>query len=170
MCCNYKSNLLKKEIRHLSLVAILLLGVALLSACKEVALYSRITNIEGGSWQAGKPVHFELDIPKAGQAYYLVVTIRHTHLYAYRNLWIRLGLQPPGADTMNFAEFDLQLANNERWLGVGMNDTYERRLRLFQKPVTFASAGKAKFSVEHIMRSNPLDGVLQVGLSLEPVR
>jgi gliding motility-associated lipoprotein GldH len=170
MCCNKNRGALKREIGQLCLIAMLFCGIALLPACKEVALYSRITNIEGGSWQAAKPASFELEIPKAGEAYYLVVTVRHTHLYAYRNLWVRLGLQPPGADTLNYADFDLQLANNEQWLGVGMNDTYERRLRLFQKPVTFAKAGKAKFSLAHIMRSNPLHGVLQVGLALEPAK
>jgi len=172
MCCKMNIVLLKKKFRHLNITAglLLLLLFAVVPSCKEVVLYSRITNIEGGSWQAGKPALFELDIPRAGQAYYVVLNIRHTHMYAYRNLWVRLGLQPPGADTLNYADFDLQLANNERWLGVGMNDTYERRLRLFQKPVSFDRAGKVRFSVTHIMRSNPLEGVLQVGLALEPAR
>lgn len=140
MCCKMNIVGLNKKFRHLHIAAglLLMLLFAAVPSCKEVVLYSRITNIERGRWQASKPVLFELDIPVAGQAYHIVLTIRHTHFYAYRNLWVRLGLQPPGADTFNYSDFDLQLANNEQWLGVGMLDTYERRLRLFEKPVTFA--------------------------------
>jgi gliding motility-associated lipoprotein GldH len=140
----------------------------LFSACKQAALYERLKNIPKAEWENGEKLEFAIEIPDTTQSYYLIVTIRHTHQYAYRNVWVKLGLQQPGTDSITYRDFDLPLANNEQWLGVGMDDVYERRIRLFGKPVRFTSTGTARFTLQQIMRDNPLKHVLQAGIRVEP--
>jgi gliding motility-associated lipoprotein GldH len=139
-----------------------------ITACQQVSLYERLKNIPSAAWKNGEKLDFSIEIPDTAQSYYIIVTIRHTHEYAYRNLWVKLGLQQPGTDSITYRDFDLPLANNERWLGVGMDDVYERRVRLFGKPVRFTSTGTAKFTLQQIMRDNPLKHVLQAGIRVEP--
>jgi gliding motility-associated lipoprotein GldH len=138
------------------------------SACKQASLYERLKNIPSAAWKSGEKLDFSIEIPDSTQSYYILVTIRHTHEYAYRNVWVKLGLQQPGTDSIVYSDFDLPLANNERWLGVGMDDVYERRIRLFGKPVRFTSTGTAKFTLQQIMRDDPLKHILQAGIRVEP--
>ena len=141
---------------------------AFISACNQASLFERLENIPDAEWKTGEILDFSIEIPDTTQNYYLIVTIRHTYKYAYRNVWVKLGLQQPGSDSITYRDFDLPLANNERWLGVGMDDVYERRIRLFGKPVRFTSTGTARFTLQQIMRDNPLKHVLQAGIRVEP--
>lgn len=145
-------------------------GLMLHSACDQPLLYEKIVNIPGGSWKSRDTLRFSLEIPDTTTGYYLIATVRHTHMYAYRNVWIKLGLNPPTQDSTVYTDFNLPLATAESWLGTGMNDVYERRVRLFTNPVRFNKTGTALFTISHIMREDPLDNVLQVALRLEPVR
>jgi gliding motility-associated lipoprotein GldH len=147
---------------------LLLSIVGLLASCKEVTLYERQVNVPGGAWETGKQLGFSIEIPDTTVSYYLMTSIRHTSTYPYRNIWLRLGLQQPGSDSTIYQDFDVPLASNDAWLGAGMNDVYDRRIRLFSRPVKFNRSGKAVFTLEHIMRDNPLPGVLQAGIRIEP--
>ena len=139
------------------------------SSCRSVDLFERLRNIPGGIWQQSEQLTYGLDIPVANKDYYIYAIIRHTTKYPYRNIWIRMGLQFPGADTATYQNFNIPLANNERWLGAGMNDVYERRVRLFDQPVRFGKTGRVIFTLQQIMRDDPLEGVLQAGIRIEPV-
>jgi gliding motility-associated lipoprotein GldH len=151
-----------------SVLFISLFSCLFFAACKQVVLYERLKNIPGAEWKHGEKMEFLIEIPDTTQSYYLIVTIRHTHEYTYRNVWVKLGLQQPGTDSITYRDFDLPLADNERWLGVGMDDVYERRVRLFAQPLRFASTGKASFTLQQIMRDDPLKHVLQAGIRVEP--
>ncbi|HSK12010.1 MAG TPA: gliding motility lipoprotein GldH [Phnomibacter sp.] len=151
-------------------IYLLLAGYLLLqSACREIALYERLVNIPGGAWQSDRIVELPIEIADTALDYNIYATIRHTSMYAYRNIWIRMGIRQPNADSTTYQDFELPLATNEQWLGTGMNDVYERRVRLFGVPVRFSQAGQAVFTLQQIMRDDPLPGVLQVGIRIEPV-
>lgn len=137
--------------------------------CTEIELYERQVNVPGANWKQLEKMVFEIEVPDSSKDYYLMASIRHTGAYPYRNIWVRLGLQLPLSDSMSYQDFDIPLAGNESWLGVGMNDVYDRRVRLFQKPVRFPAKGKAVFTLEHIMRDEVLTGILQAGIRIEPV-
>lgn len=150
-----------------SIVGILIVLTLIISGCRQLELYERLENIPGASWDASHPVSFELNIPDSNADYNLYATFRHTYQYPYRNVWIKLGLKSPGTDSVTYQDFNIPLATNEKWLGVGMNDVYERRVRLFNTPVRFQKAGKTGFTMQQIMRDEHLKGVLQVGLRIE---
>ena len=71
---------------------------------------------------------------------------------------------------MQHGRYDLVLATNEKgWLASGMDDIYEHRIPLTpsDQPYYFKKPGDYKFSVEQIMREDPLKNVLNVGLRIE---
>ena len=156
----------KKIISGKIWVLAMLLG---LSGCREIALYEQLVNVPGGEWKRERKLNFGIEIADTSVHYNLYATIRHTTLYPYRNIWIRVGLQQPGSDSVTYQDFELPLASNDAWLGTGMNDVYERRVRLFGTPIKFENPGRLNFSLQHIMREDPLPAVLQVGLRVEPV-
>jgi len=151
------------------LIFILLL-VSGLTSCTQADLYERLKNVPGGEWNAGEKLSFSLLVEDTTIGYNLFASIRHTNLYPYRNIWIRMGLQMPGTDTTTYQDFELPLADNEKWLGTGLNDVYDRRVRLFGTPQRFSKTGTVIFTLQHIMRDDPLPGILQAGIRLEPAR
>jgi gliding motility-associated lipoprotein GldH len=96
--------------------------------------------------------------------------LRHNDKYSFNNIYLNISTRQPDQDSIQTARYDLRLAtDNEGWLPSGMDDIYEHRIQLtptggefyFKKP------GNYTFSIEQIMRENPLNNVLNVGLRLE---
>jgi gliding motility-associated lipoprotein GldH len=72
----------------------------------------------------------------------------------------------PGKDTALKIRRDLTLATNDKgWLGQGMDDIYEHRIKLGE-PQSL-KAGTYTFILEQIMREDPLENVLDAGLRIE---
>lgn len=97
------------------------------------------------------------------------MVIRHSDAYRYKNLWINLISEPPGAkpDTVRM---NLVLGNDEKgWLGKGMDDIFEHRILFNAEGLRFISMGHHKFTLQQIMRDDPLDHVLNAGIRLEKV-
>lgn len=140
------------------------------SSCTTVDLYEKSVSIPGHSWKNNyKPV-FNFTIKDTSSPYQLFLILRHNDKYNFNNIYINLITKQPGQDSTQTVRYDLRLAtDNEGWLASGMDDIYEHRIPLtptggqfyFRKP------GDYNFSIEQIMRENPLDNVLNVGLRIE---
>lgn len=139
-----------------------------LFACKQNALYERMHNIPEAKWQRTFIPTFSFNISDSNAFYRVYVVVRHTNKYPYRNVWMNVGIQQP-QDSMRVQQFELPLAASDKWLGVGMDDVFERRVLLFPRPVKFPHAGEVKFTLQHTMRLDPLPELLQVGIRVEPV-
>jgi gliding motility-associated lipoprotein GldH len=147
-----------------------LLILAGFGSCKQAGLYERLKNVPNGEWKAGEKLSFSILVQDTTVEYNLYTSIRHTNLYPYRNIWVRMGLQMPGTDSATYQDFELPLADGEKWLGTGLNDVYDRRVRLFGKPQRFTKPGTVIFTLQHIMRDDLLPGVLQAGIRIEPAK
>jgi gliding motility-associated lipoprotein GldH len=145
----------------------LLLGALGLWSCRQVALYEKLQNIPGAAWSATDSRKFSFEITDTTETYWVELVLRHSNNYPYRNIWVNVSLEQPG-DSLKVSRFDLPLAGTEKWLGTGMGDVFERRVRLFASPVRFRHAGISTFYVQHTMRQDPLPGMMQVGLRLQP--
>ena len=139
-----------------------------LTSCKQPALYERLQNIQKAAWDEQQVPSFTFDITDTTSAYHVYVVVRHTNQYPYRNIWLNVGLQQPG-DTLRHQPFEVQLASADRWLGTGMDDVFEHRAMLFSQPVHFNKSGPVTFTLQQTMRQNPLPGVMQAGIRVEPV-
>ena len=70
-------------------------------------------------------------------------------------------------NTIQKFQIEKVLATNAGWLGTGMDDIYEHRLPLTPEAIQFKKSGQYIFTLEHIMREDPLENIMDVGLRLE---
>ena len=90
--------------------------------------------------------------------------------YRYNNIWLNIGTQSPN-DSMRYQRFDLLLGTDAKgWDGTGMDDIWELRKSITNGPFKFNKPGNYIFSIEQIMRENPLLNVLSIGIRVEKVK
>ena len=148
---------------------IVVLCSCLLAACAKIDLFEKVEPIPDHSWQSTYKPAFTFHIEDTTSAYQLYVLLRHSNRYNYNNLWINLHTKSPDG-TVSKAQYELPLATAEKgWLGSGMDDLYEHRIALtpINQNFYFKKAGDYTFTLEQIMREDPLEHVLNVGLRIE---
>jgi gliding motility-associated lipoprotein GldH len=134
-------------------------------ACDTIDIYERNVTIPGFKWKSSFQPGFSFTIKDTTSPYQVFLVLRHNEKYNYNNIWVNFYSQPPG-DTLHKLPFEAVLADKDRWLASGMDDIYEHRIKLFEKPV-FLKAGVYRFKIEQIMREDPLENVMNVGLRIE---
>ena len=140
-----------------------------LAACTTAELYEKTVPLANHEWKSDYKPEFNFTITDSTALYQPFFVIRHTEKYNYNNIWINLLFQLPG-DTLRTEMHEIPLATNERgWLGKGMDDIYEHRHQLTQRPIAL-KAGSYKFMLENVMREDPLKHVLNVGIRVEKLK
>ena len=137
------------------------------SSCTQIELFEKNTVIPNYKWQQNFIATGDFVITDTVSAYGIYLVLRHTDAYQYNNIWLNIGLQPPG-DSMRIQKVNLTLGDDANgWEGAGMNDIWEVRELLNGQPRRFKLAGKYSFNISQIMRDNPLLHIMSVGLRLE---
>lgn len=153
----------------LSFLLCLLIACSLqLISCDTIDLYEKVVPIPKHQWYSSYKPEFNFNIKDTAVPYQLYFIIRHNNNYRYNNIWVKLTAKSPVDSTRSFT-LDLPLANKEGWLGSGMDDLFEHRVAFALDPekFRFARSGEYKFTLEQVMRDNPLDNVMNVGIRIE---
>jgi len=153
------------RVRSIQIILILLLFVG----CKETGLYQKVYFMKGNAWSSQDQPAFEFEVKDTTSSYQLYFLIRHTDAYEYNNVWISLKSQLPGDSIIRKDRFDIPLADQNKWLGSGMDDIFDHRVLLYREPVRFSKTGLYKVNIGHEMRVEPLENVFNVGLRIEKV-
>ncbi len=66
--------------------------------------------------------------------------------------------------------FNLLLSDAKGWDGAGMDDIFEVRKNISQGPVTFKKFGDYTLTTAQIMRENPLQHIMNIGIRVEKVK
>lgn len=158
-----------KICRSFSAICVLQIAFCvLLVSCTTSDLYEKHVSLVNHEWKNDYRPEFDFAIKDTTALYKVFFVIRHTEKYRYNNIWINLYSQPPG-DTLHKAQYEMQLATNDKgWLATGMGDIYEHRKEL-TRPVRL-KAGTYKLKLENIMREDPLQHVLNVGIRIEKIK
>jgi gliding motility-associated lipoprotein GldH len=147
----------------------IILILAAITSCNTVDIYERTKLFPTQSWKSADRPSFSFDINDTTSLYNLYIVFRHTDAYNFNNVWINVTTIPPG-DTATSKQLDLRLAdNNNGWLGSGMDDIFEHRIKITRGPVML-KAGKYTFTLQHIMREEPLQHVMNAGIRVEKVK
>ncbi|MEO5650140.1 MAG: gliding motility lipoprotein GldH [Ginsengibacter sp.] len=145
---------------------LILLSLSLFS-CGNIDLFEKQAQIPSQQWFYNNVPQFTFHVEDTTSRYTIYLVLRHTDLYNYNNIWLRLGSKAPG-DSMQFQNINLKLASDAKgWEGVAMDDIYEVRKNITPGPVSFKRPGEYTFSVAQIMRENPLQYIMNVGLRVE---
>jgi len=156
--------------RGVQLTLIVLTVSYLLTGCNTIDLYEKSVSIPGHAWSSGFRPSFTFTIKDTSAPYKVFFVLRHTDRYSFNNIYINIITKIPGADTTQTGPLPLELATNEKgWLATGMDDIYEHRIQLSDagRDFYFKKPGEYSFTVEQIMREDPLKNVLSAGLRIE---
>ncbi len=161
--CNCKTAAVAALKKYLPLIALLLL-----LGCANIDLYEKTATIPQQKWEYSFHPSFSFNIQDTNSLYKLYIVIRHTEAYAYNNIWVDIGTKY-NKDSSNHQQVNLILANNVTgWLGTGMDDVFEQRICITQAP-TKLRRGLYTFTLTHVMRTNPLPHVLNIGIHVEKI-
>ncbi len=143
-------------------------GVMLfMSSCKQIDVFEKNTVIPGYEWKSDFSVSGSFIIKDTLSPYSIYLVLRHTDAYKYNNIWLNIGLQPPG-DSLSNQKVDIQLGDDANgWEGTGMNDIWELRKLLNGEPRRFKKPGEYRFTISQIMRDDPLLNVMSAGIRIE---
>jgi gliding motility-associated lipoprotein GldH len=136
-----------------------------LMACAHIDLYEKLVSVPDYNWKSSFKPQFKFVISDTTSPYQVYVVLRHNEKYNYNNIWLNLTMQAPGQLPQKFM-LELPLATTEKgWLGTAMDDLIEHRIALTLD--TFRKPGEYIFTIEQVMREDPLENVMNVGLRIE---
>ena len=139
-------------------------------SCIKIDLYQKQTTFASQEWLYTKVPQFTFHIEDTTSLYNVYVVLRHTDLYEYNNIWLRIGLKTP-SDSFSYQNVNLVLGTDGKgWDGTGMDDIFEVRKSISAAPFSFKTTGDYTFSISQIMRENPLKNILNVGVRVEKVK
>ena len=150
-------------------VFLLLFSVCLFPAsCTTIGVFEKNIAIPGHSWNSQFKPEISFEVQDSTALYTIYVVIRHTDAYRFNNLWMNITTIAPDGNTTH-QPLDLTLATDSKgWLGSGMDDIFEHRIPITPpddpKPL---AAGTYHFILENIMREDPLEHIMNVGIRLE---
>lgn len=144
-----------------------LLSLTMLSSCIRTGVFEKNVTFREHHWAiAEKPV-IRFDIQDTSASYRLFFVLRHTDAYRYNNIWIKVNSTTPGDSIPQTQTFDLPLATQNKWNGTAMDDIIEQRILLSRRALKVRKPGTYTFTLEHLMREDPLKEVLNAGIRLE---
>ena len=149
--------------KYVSVRYLLLLMVLILGSCLSDNIYSGTEKIEGGSWNRyDKPV-FMAEINDTVNPCDILITIRNTSSYEYRNIFLFIKTSSPhGLSIKDTVEY--KLADEKgNWFGKGLGDIHDISVP-FKTNILFPENGTYTFTVEQGMRNEDLEGIVDIGL------
>ena len=138
-------------------------------SCNTIDLFERAESVPKQEWRSSYKPSFSFVIKDTVSTYLVYIILRHTDKYNYNNLWVNLNTVDPDQKQTK-VQYELPLANNNSgWLATAMDDIYEHRISLTpqNQGLSFKKPGTYTFTLEHIMREDPLEHVLDVGMRIE---
>src|SRR6266480_3015242 len=146
-----------------------LLSLFILVSCNTLDVFEKDLPVPGHRWESNFQPSIEFEINDTSSFYNVYIVLRHTNEYRYNNVWIKASVKEPGSPDLKSRQYDLLLANNNKgWLCSGMDDIFDHRI-LIQPQTKFNKSGKYQFTLQQIMREDPLPHVMNVGLRIEKV-
>jgi gliding motility-associated lipoprotein GldH len=148
----------------------LLLIFPFATACETIDVFEKNVSIPNHEWSSALKPEITFEIDDTTSLYDIYIVLRHTDAYRYKNIWMNVYTQIPGDTTLK-QRLDLLLATDDKgWLGSGMDDIFEHRVRITGEPQKLPKPGLYKFQLEQIMREEPLQHVMNVGVRVEKVK
>jgi gliding motility-associated lipoprotein GldH len=135
-----------------------------LSACTKTGVFERITFFSKHEWKSEQKPSFSFNITDTTSLYKVYLVLRHTDAYRWKNIWLNITLKAP--DTTVTIKREFILSDSEKWLGTTVDDIVEQRIPFDIHPAPFKK-GNYTFTLQQVMREDPLQNVLNAGIRVE---
>ena len=151
--------------------ALLIVGmVALLTGCADNVVYQADVPVPEGTWDRAFTPKFEFDISDTVQRHDVYIDVRHTGQYPFSDLFLFVQLEGPGGRALRDTVDCLLADPTGRWYGKGLGFIFADRFQakvLYKLRNRFPSTGRYSITLEQAMRTEQLEGVLDIGVSVE---
>jgi gliding motility-associated lipoprotein GldH len=141
------------------------------SSCQTVDVFEKNIAIPQQAWSSQFKPEISFEITDTASRYNISVVLRHTNAYRYKNLYLSIETKTPDG-TARQQTLDMELATDDKgWLGKGMDDIYEQRVLITpaDKPWELKK-GVYRFRLSNIMREDPLEHVMNIGIRVEKAK
>ena len=138
-----------------------------LTSCNTIDVYEKTTPVPHHEWSSRNRLNFTFNATDSLAYYNVYLVLRHTESYHFNNIWIDFSSAFTGQKPQ-IQRLNVTLADANGWLGAAMDDIIEQRILLFKNP-TRLPAGTYTFSLQQVMREDPLENVLNAGVRVEKV-
>ncbi len=149
----------------------LLLAVTLLLAsCSDHVVYQSEVPIPEGSWDRSFVPEFSFEMSDTVTQHDLFIDLRHTGDYPFSDLFLFVDMHGPDDRHLRDTVECLLADPTGRWYGKGLGFIFADRFQahiLYKLRNRFPSPGRYTVRLEQAMRTEQLEGVLDVGISLE---
>lgn len=145
----------------------------MLAGCVGHVVFQEDAEVPDGTWTRSWKPRFAFDITDTTSQHDIYLDIRHTGDYRFSNLYIFTTLEgPEGHSFTDTVECTLADPTG-RWYGKGTGFIFSDRFQahvLYRMNNRFPRSGRYVFTLEQAMRTEDLDGVIDVGVSVEEAR
>lgn len=137
-----------------------------LGACGGSALFEADTEVPDGRWSRELQPEFTFDIADTLNGHDVFIDLRHTGDYAYSDLYLFVSVTGPGLPPARDTVQCLLADPTGRWYGTGSGYIKSAHV-LYKLNKRFPRAGRYSIRLEQAMRDEPLEHVIDVGISVE---
>jgi len=137
----------------------------LLTSCNGGNIYTSSEAVDEDGWNMDSVYSFSFDIKDTTKAYQVSFLVRNTPAYRYQNLWLFIKkVEPDFTSKSDTAQ--LFLADDfGNWIGSGIGSIYSAEY-IYQDSVHFNQPGTYQYLIRHGMRTDSLEGIHDIGLSV----
>jgi len=136
------------------------------TSCNTLDVFEKTAAFPAFQWNTNNKPSFNFTISDTNSLYNIYLVVRHADNYHFNNLWVNVTTKAPSSAPVS-QKLELILANNGKgWLGSGIDDIFTHRVRITRDPIKLRK-GDYQFTIQQIMRENPLESVLDAGIRVE---
>lgn len=148
----------------------LLFLAVLFNGCTENVLFQEDAQTPNGVWERNWNPTFSFEVADTVNAHDVYLDLRHTGDYPFSNLYAFVTLTAPDS-TRLVDTVECTLADpSGRWYGKGQgfisSDRFQAHV-LYKLRNKFPHAGRYSLTLEQAMRVDKLEGIIDVGVSVE---
>jgi gliding motility-associated lipoprotein GldH len=157
------NSMLKKKYSSFVLV-FLLLG---LISCNSNRLFDEVQKIPARGWESNESKKFTISVNDTNVVYDIFLHLRSKSTYDYSNLWMFIKTSAPNNQKItDTVEFFLADASGKK-LGKGLGSV-NSMLIPYKKNIKFPYRGIYVFEFQQAMRQDVLEGILDIGMRVQP--
>jgi len=147
-----------------------LLVLAGLTSCVEPAVFHADVPVPEGRWDRTFKPSFSFEITDTVNKHDVFIDLRHTGEYPFSDLFLFVELAGPGGRAARDTVECILADPSGQWFGKGLGSIFADRYRpkvLYKLGNRFPANGRYSITLEQAMRTEQLQGLLDVGISIE---
>jgi gliding motility-associated lipoprotein GldH len=150
---------------------VLLLIAIAFAGCGDGKVYQKYTDFEQQYWLVSDTARFEFTIPDTASKYNIYCNIRNSTQYPYSRIFVNFSLEDSTGRSFHKAllnDFLFDPKSGKPLGKTGLGDLYDHQLSVLTN-YKFSGEGPYMVSLDQLMRTDTLSGVISVGIGVEKV-